>query len=116
MAQCLMAALGRALQCAVDKQCPQVVVTGSVASHASPLKESGCHDMVCGHRATVTDTWRAAPTARATAGRRAIPGRAVWVKRSAGWQDVTDMATQAPPALADFDPTTERARTAWMAA
>jgi len=26
------------------------------------------------------------------------------------------MATQAPPALADFDPTIERARTAWMAA
>jgi hypothetical protein len=78
--------------------------------------ESGYHDMVCGHTATVTDSWRAAPTRtrhrRKASGIRA--GRSV--KRSAGWQDVTDMVTQAQPALADFDPTTERARTAWTAA
>ena len=72
--------------------------------------------MVRGHMATVTDTWRVAP--RGTCHRQKASdtraGRSV--KRSAGWQDVTGMATQASPALSDFGPTTGRARTAWMAA
>jgi len=38
------------------------------------------------------------------------------VKRFAGWQDVTDMATQAQPAPADFDPTSEQVWAASMAA
>ena len=38
------------------------------------------------------------------------------MKRSAGWQDVTGMAKQAQPALADLDRATERARAAWLAA
>src|SRR6516164_1010763 len=43
-----------------------------------------------------------------------LAGRSV--KRSAGWRDVTDMATQAQPARGDFDPTTEQAWAAWTAA